>query len=247
MYSPIFTEAYNNSKSKLPIHVWSEVIGKRLPYFKQNPSNIYSTVPLAIKIKGGINDSSGSIRVHVAPMDDDWYPKLQSALKTIFNKPVNVVDYLGRPIKDLTPEKLAAVGELDVVSVSTHAGANPLRLSSDTLVPPPEHMSTTKLSTIQGWINSVQDSVISAIADTLTGKTMAEISAATVKDGEVQKKIESALKSSRADWGEFLNTTYVKDWWPIRTKFAPIMHPRRTHLMSQTLCGPSTRQPLHPM
>ena len=62
---------------------------------------------------------------------------------------------------------MRCVGELDVVN----AGKT-LRLSTETLVPPPAHMSTTKISTIQEWIHGVQDDVVNTITDSLAGKTI---------------------------------------------------------------------------
>lgn len=207
LYSPVFLQVYKQSKSKIPLHIWADAIGKKLPIFKNNPSSVYNTVKLAIKIKGKTNDSNGIVNLRVAPTDADWYPSLQSALKEMTGKNVHVVDYLGNPIEKMTMEQLSQVGELDIVDTAT---SQTIRLPLSSSCEPPAHMATNKMTTINQWYEKSRDMIANSIADGLTGLTMPEISQATTKDQKLQKIIEKSLQQSHSDWQSFLNT-YAMD------------------------------------
>jgi len=204
MYSPHFVQVYKTMNSSLPIKVWAEVIGKKLPYFKNN-TNVYNTVPLNIKVSGGINDSDGNVMIQVAPTDSDWYSKLQSAVTDMTGqRNIDITTHVGACIKDFTFRQLCNTGELDIVK----SNGTIVRIQSS--VPPPAHMSTTKLRTIHDWISSNQDPIASAVATSLSGQTMPEIGQSTLKDGPVQKLIEKELQKSKDNFPEFLNT-YAMD------------------------------------
>jgi len=203
MYKPAFVHAYKSSKSSLPINVWAKAIGRRLPQFR-NEEDIYSPVPLHVKIAGSLNDSNGAVRLSVMPTQSNWYADLTSALCEMTGKrDLQVVSYLGQPIKDMTPEQLMAVGECDCVQ--SEALDAPIRLAS--VVPPPLHLSTNKQAELKEWWNNQRSVLAEKIAVQLKGMTMAEIAQATIANGPVQQTIESYLCQNTLhdlQWDKFL-------------------------------------------
>lgn len=202
MYKPAFVHAYKSSKSSLPINVWATAIGRRLPQFR-NETDIYSPVPLHVKIAGDLNDSTGIVRLSVMPTDTHWYKKLTDALSEMTGRHnVDVVSYLGKPIRDMNPEQLMAVGECDVID--KHSGA-PVRLAS--IVPPPLHLSTNKQADLKEWWNNQRSALAKTIATQLKDMTMAEIAQATLANGPIQQTIETYLKRHtphNLEWNKFL-------------------------------------------
>merc|ERR1712093_188177 len=203
MYKPAFIHAYKSSKSSLPINVWARAVGRRLPQFR-NETDIYSPVPLHVKIAGNLNDSNGTVRLSVMPTDSKWYEKLTDALAEMTGKRnVEVVSYLGKNIQDMSPEQLMAVGECDLVDKTS---GTLVRLAS--IVPPPLHMSTNKQADLKQWWNNQRSPLAKTIATQLKGMSMAEIAQATLASGPIQQTIEAYLKRNtphNLEWDKFLS------------------------------------------
>jgi len=206
MYKPAFIHAYKSSKSSLSLPVWAKAVGRRLPQFR-NEEDIYSPVPLHIKIAGSLNDSNGAVRLSVQPTNENWYHDLTQALSEMTNeRNVEVVNYLGESIRDMSPEQLMAVGECDCVK-QTNGLFHPVRLAS--VVPPPLHMSTNKQAELKEWWNGIRSPLSEKIAEHLKGMTMAEIAKATLVDGPIQNEIETYLVGHtlhNLEWDAFLST-----------------------------------------
>ena len=203
MYKPAFIHAYKSSKSSLPINVWANAVGRRLPQFR-NEEDVYCPIPIHVKIAGSLNDSNGAVRLSVMPTNKEWYSDLTEALcEMTGERAVNVVNYLGTPIQGMTPEQLMAVGECDCVK----SNGTPIRLGS--VVPPPLHLSTNKQGELKEWWNQMRSPLAEKIAVQLKGMTMAEIAQATLVEGPIQQIIESHLTQNTLhdlEWNKFLKT-----------------------------------------
>ncbi len=204
MFTPQLLHSYKASKSRLPINTWVNVVGKNLPQFSHD-SDIYNPVPIQIKIAGGINTSNGTVNVSVAPYDANWYSGLIGALEKMTNKRnIEVVNYLGSPIKNLPVAQLACLGECDVLDQST---GKIVRL--DKVVAPPTQLATNKTSQLTEWWTNNRDELSRQIATELKGLNMAELAKATVRGGRVQSVIESYLSDhtlNNLSWEEFVKT-----------------------------------------
>jgi hypothetical protein len=203
MYRKEYLNAWQSSRSRMPIDVWTKAVGSKLPAFS-HPEDIYAPVVLDVKIAGGINDSNGSVQLSVAPTDAEWYPKLIEGLEEMTGKHnLAAVNYLGEPIKNMNAIQLSKAGEIDIIDTKSQ---RVVRL--DKVVPPPMHMSTKKAPIVKEWWETNRAKLVKMVAKSLEGLTMDEIAANTMKDGPIQKAIEKQLCSG--DWNQFL-TTYGMD------------------------------------
>lgn len=201
LYTPHFVQVYKSTKSRLPIEVWAKTIGEKLPYFKGS-NNIYNTVNLSVKMSGKINDSDGIVNFQVSPKDSSWYSNLKSCISEMTGQPeskIDIVDYIGRPIKNMSVKQLSHAGELDV----QHVNGQVIRTRQGVKVP--DHMTTNKIATIEKWITDVKDTIASKVALSLKDCTMEEISKNTLQNGPVKKIIEDTLVNSRPDYNQFIS------------------------------------------
>jgi hypothetical protein len=200
MYRKEFINAWQSSRSRMPIDVWAKAVGSKLPAFS-HPEDIYAPVMLDIKVAGGINDSNGSVKLSVAPTDSEWYPKLIEGLEEMTGKRnLAAVNYLGEPIKDMDAKQLTNAGEIDIIDTKSQ---RVVRL--DKVVPPPMHMSTEKAPIVKQWWETNRAKLVKTVAKSLEKLTMDEIAANTMKDGPLQKTIEQQLCSG-VDWSDFIAT-----------------------------------------
>ena len=197
MYKPSFVTAYKKSRSKLPIHVWHQVAGRHLPQF-QTDEDVYTPVPINVKLSGGINDPNGSVRLSVCPTNKEWYHDLTSALTEMTGKRnIDVVNMEGKCISGFDTKHLFAAGECDIIDKTTKSV---IRLES--VIEPPLRMATNKGETLKQWWEDQSESISREVAQVLRGKNMSEIANATTKTGEVYKVIQSKMEQSAPN--EFL-------------------------------------------
>lgn len=204
MFTPQLLHAYKTSGSKLPLSTWIGAVAKNLPSFK-NDADIFMPIRMKIKLAGNLNTSNGNVSVSVSPFDANWYPTLVSALEEMTGKrDIKVVDYLGAPVETMSTSQLINVGECDVVDCATN---KPIRLES--IVPPPDHLSTNKVAQLKDWWTKNQGELAANVANSLRGKSMAEISQSAKVDGSIQSTIETFLQANTLngmDWSDFVRT-----------------------------------------
>jgi hypothetical protein len=203
MYKPSFVYAHQASKSTLPIDVWCEVVGKKLPQF-QSEEDIYSPVPIYVKIAGGINQPNGTIKLSVSPTNKDWYKNLIGALSEITKvKNLSVVNMEGKCISSYNTRALMCVGECDLLNER----GKPVRLEH--VVAPPLKLSTNKISELKEWWDVNGEKMAKSVAQHMKGLSMAEIAAATTINGPVHQIIEQHIKHNtlhNMDWETFADT-----------------------------------------
>ncbi len=228
MFTPQLLQTYKTSRSRLPINTWVNVVGKNLPQFAHD-SDIYNPIAIQIKIAGKINTSNGNVNVSIAPYDSNWYSGLVGALEKMTNqKNLNVVNYLGNPIKDLPVGQLACLGECDIIDKSGQV----VRLAK--VVAPPMQLATNKSAQLTEWWNSHRDELSRQIAQELKGLNMAELAKATVPEGKIQQLIESYMaKNTLHDlsWTEFIKT-FGKDATSVATISASILDSIRQSMVA---------------
>jgi hypothetical protein len=203
MYKPAFVYAHQASKSTLPIDTWCEVVGKKLPQF-QSEEDIYSPVPIYVKIAGGINQPNGTIKLSVSPTNKDWYKNLVGALSEITKvKNLSVVNMEGKCISSYNTRALMCVGECDLLNER----GKPVRLEH--VVAPPLKLSTNKISELKEWWDVNGEKLAKSVAQHMKGLSMAEIAAATTINGPVHQIIEQHIKHNtlhNMDWETFADT-----------------------------------------
>ena len=214
MYKPAVLFSYKQSKSKLPIDTWMEIVGKKLPTFQTN-DDIYAPIPITLKIAGNVNTPDGSVKLSVSATDKNWYDDLVQVVSGMVNKnSVEIVNMLGMPIKDMSTKELFNVGECDVIDLKTK---NVVRLPK--IVEPPVKMSTNKIATLKKWWLDNAENLSKKVAMQFKNLNMAEIDKACVANGPVQKEIESYISQNTIgdmSWGSFLenfsnNRTNLQD------------------------------------
>ncbi len=208
LYRPAVIRAWKAANSRHSLSQWVEIVGRRLEQF-QNEDDIYAPIPLNVKIAGDIHATDGNVVLFVAPTDKQWYPKLVDALERMTGrKDIEVRDYLGDCIRDMTPLQLSNAGELDVVKGRTH---QLVRLGA--VVAPPLDMSPDKDQRLAQWWTSIRDDIAKNVAAILKDETFKGVSGAVQKNGKVQKFLADYLRSHTPDamsWDKFTRT-YATD------------------------------------
>lgn len=203
MFTPQLVQRYKSSKSNLPLSTWVNIIGKNLPEFK-NDENVFNPIPINIKIAGNTNTSNGSVSVSISPSNPNWYETLVGAIEKMVNKKnIDIVNYVGVPIKNMSMGKLTCVGECDVIDKS----GKTIRI--DKVVQPPLELATNKTSQLKGWWNENRDELSTEIAEQLKGLTTSEIAKAVVPEGPVFNVINEYLNTHTLhdmSWDEFTST-----------------------------------------
>lgn len=194
MYKASFIEAHKRSRSKLPIHIWHQAVGKNLPQF-QTDEDIYLPVPIYVKISGGINDPNGTVRLSVCPTNPNWYRDLTDALSDMTQiQDVDVINMEGKCISNLDTQTLFVAGECDVVNKRT---GKVIRLPS--VVEPPARMATNKAETLKKWWESTSENISREVAQALSGKNMIEIEAASDQGGAIHETLKASLGKCTSD------------------------------------------------
>lgn len=234
MYTPQVLHAYKSSKSTLPITTWVQVVGRNLPQFRSdadifNPIPIqikladrsdgnvvvsvspadpkwYETLVEALnKMIGGSGTSAGGASATSATRGRGVAQRVGGDSNVrAEGANIRITDYLGQPISGLSPARLAAVGECDVIDVATN---QPIRLKS--IVPPPLELSTNKTAQLKTWWTENRNSLAQKIAGELSGLTMSELAKVTSLDGPIQKAVERHLEHSTLhgmSWSDFTRT-----------------------------------------
>ncbi len=200
MFRPEILFCYNKSGSKLPLNTWVEVVGKNLPQFK-NMNTLYRDIPIAVSL----SHSGEAVKLAVSPDDANWYNKLVNVVQDMTGKRnIEIVNYLGTNIKDMTPKQLLQCSLCEVVDKQTKS---PVRIAS--LVEPPKYMSSNKHAELKSWWTNNRENLAKEIANQLKSMTMDEIAAATRANGPVQQAIEQFLERNTLDdatWQEFTST-----------------------------------------
>lgn len=217
LYRPAVVRAWKASNSRHSLSQWVEIVGRRLEQF-QNEDDIYAPIPLNVKIAGDIHATDGNVVLFVAPTDKQWYPKLVDALERMTGrKDIDVRDYLGDCIRDMTPLQLSNAGELDVVKGRSpngdlSKGGQLVRLGA--VVAPPLDMSPDKDQRLAEWWTSIRDDIAKNVAAILKDETFKGVSGAVQKNGKVQKFLADYLRSHTPDpteaWSDFTRT-YATD------------------------------------
>ncbi len=200
MFRPEILFCYNKSGSKLPLNTWVEVVGKNLPQFK-NMNTLYRDIPIAVSL----SHSGEAVKLAVSPDDANWYNKLVNVVQDMTGKRnIEIVNYLGNNIKDMTPKQLLQCSLCEVVDKQTKS---PVRIAS--LVEPPKYMSSNKHAELKSWWTNNRENLAKDIANQLKSMTMDEIASATRANGPVQQTIEQFLERNTLDdatWQEFTST-----------------------------------------
>jgi hypothetical protein len=205
LYQPAVIRTWKQSRSRLPLEQWIKIVGRQLPQFATD-DDIYRAIPLCVKIAGNLGNANGNVSMSINGVTDkQWYNKLCSALTEMTGKSnIKVVNYLGEDISNFSHHDLRNAGELDVIDAKT---GKEIRLAAP--VEPPKYMSNNKIGELRTWWESHRDKLASLVADQLKGKTMAEIAAATVENGPIQKALDTYLEKSglhNMSWTKFAST-----------------------------------------
>ena len=210
IYSPECFAVYKETgQTRYPnMHVWVEGIGKHI---FETDRDIYTSIPLNIKIAGNASSARGNVQLHVAPTDTTWYVDACATVGEMIKQPasrVSLKNTLGMSIKDLTIDQLAHAGEIDVyVDGKRHLVASAPKV--------PRHASPNKIEHLKDWYESHRDELCTFVADQMKDWSRQDVENNLVDGGTLEraicKYIETECHGPAGETWETLVSTYGMD------------------------------------
>jgi len=206
-FHPEFVAVYKVSRSRLPIHIWAEAVGKNLAMFENAHNKIYKPVNIRVRLKKNTSDPENTINLDIPLGDKQWYENLVDAVAVMTGRQASsfsIVDEDGRCIKGQTFEDLVNSADMRVLDKRTQK-----QVYVSEILEPPRSIQTDKGDDIIEWFKGIQSKLATKLTTVLAGNDMPGIAKAVSVNGLVQNTIKDFLIGnvpSPLDWPRFLQT-----------------------------------------
>ena len=182
VYSPECHSAWQHvGRSQYPdMHVWVEAIGQHM---FESDRDLYTDIPLNVKISGNASSAVGNVSIPVSPMDPKWYAEACQTVGTMIGrKNVELRDSINQEISDLDIHELGNVGQVNVyVDGVRHLASRVPRI--------PRVASPYKQSQLQEWYETHHDALCSVVADKMHTWSAQEVQSHMEDGGLLEQEV----------------------------------------------------------
>lgn len=196
IYSPTAVAMWRSTgRRQYPsMHCWVEAVGK---HAFETDRDLYASVPLNIKIAGCTSSPGGNVRLHVSPVDKEWYQEACGTVRDMIGASasarVELKNALREDINELDAMKLAHVGEVQV-----YVNGKRYLTPSGQIPKLPRHASPHKPQHLADWYDGHRDALCQVVADHAANKSQQEVVASLADGGSMERAICAHLEQQAA-------------------------------------------------